>query len=154
MMKKEVTIVLAEDDMGHATLIQRNLRRSGIINEIVHLKDGDEALDFLFRRVPDPSLIRGRCYLLLLDIKMPKIDGVEVLRQIKSDPELRKMPVIMLTTTDDPREVERCHTLGCSCYIVKPVGYDRFVMAIRQLGLFLEIVEVPRIDGEDSHNGD
>jgi len=152
-MKKEVTIVLAEDDMGHATLIQRNLRRSGITNEIIHLKDGDEALDFLFRRVPGPSLIQGRCYLLLLDIKMPKVDGVEVLRQIKSDPELRKIPVIMLTTTDDPREVDRCHTLGCSSYIAKPVDYDKFVMAIRQLGLFLAIVEVPRIDGETSPNG-
>jgi CheY-like chemotaxis protein len=93
-------------------------------------------------------LIQGRCYLLLLDIKMPKVDGVEVLRQIKSDPELRKIPVIMLTTTDDPREVDRCHTLGCSSYIAKPVDYDKFVMAIRQLGLFLAIVEVPRIDGE------
>jgi len=84
---------------------------------------------------------------LLLDIRMPKMDGTEVLEQIKMDVELRKIPVIMLTTTDDPREVEHCHVLGCSNYITKPVEYDSFVDAIRRLGLFLSIVQVPAIYG-------
>ena len=77
---------------------------------------------------------------------MPKLDGVEVLRRIKSDPELRKLPVILLTTTDDPREVSRCHALGCNNYIVKPVDYERFADAIRNLGLFISLVEIPEIE--------
>jgi CheY-like chemotaxis protein len=82
-------------------------------------------------------------YLVLLDIRMPKVDGIEVLRRLKADPEFRKLPVIMLTTTEDSREVERCHELGCSVYIQKPVDYDRFAEAIRRLGLFVPLLLVP-----------
>jgi len=78
---------------------------------------------------------------------MPKLDGIEVLRKLKADPELKKIPVIMITTTDDPREVETCHTLGCNNYITKPVEYDVFVNAIRQLGLFLTVVQIPKVNG-------
>lgn len=78
---------------------------------------------------------------------MPKVDGVEVLRQIKEDPELSKMPVIMITTTDDPREVDNCHKLGCSVYITKPLDYEKFTDAIRKLGLFLKIVSLPILNG-------
>jgi len=148
MMKREVVILLAEDNEGHAALIARNLKRSGMRNEIVHFKDGQETVDFLFMKGDGPHREPGRAYLLLLDIRMPKIDGVEVLRQLKEDPELRKMPVIMITTTNDPRDVERCHAIGCSNYVTKPVDYDRFVVAIRQLGLFLTVVEVPATDAE------
>jgi CheY-like chemotaxis protein len=77
---------------------------------------------------------------------MPKVDGVEVLRRLKADPELRKIPVIMLTTTDDPREVDRCHALGCNSYIVKPVDYEKFAEAIKNLGLFISLVKVPEIE--------
>lgn len=147
-MQKEMVILIAEDDTGHASLIQKNLRRSGINNEILHFKDGQEILDFLFQRTQGPHLEYGTSYLLLLDINMPKVDGVEVLRQVKQDEGLKKMPVIMITTTDDPREVQRCHDLGCSNYIAKPIDYDKFVQAIRQLGLFLMVVEVPRINGQ------
>jgi CheY-like chemotaxis protein len=83
---------------------------------------------------------------LLLDIRMPKVDGVEVLRRIKDDAAIRKIPVIMLTTTDDPREVARCHALGCNSYIVKPVDYDKFAETITNLGLFISLVEIPGID--------
>jgi len=148
MMNSEVTILIAEDDPGHSTLIQRNLRRSGLGNEMIVFDDGAPLLDFLFGEGDTPHLANGKPYLLLLDIRMPRVDGVEVLRRIKADPKLRRMPVIMLTTTDDPSEVERCHTLGCSSYITKPVDYDRFVEAIRQLGLYLSVVQVPRINGE------
>jgi CheY-like chemotaxis protein len=79
-----------------------------------------------------------------LDIKMPRVDGVEVLRQLKSDPRTATMPVIILTTTDDPREVRRCYQLGCNVYITKPVEYPAFVEAIKRLGLFLQVVKVPR----------
>ena len=147
-MKGAMTILIAEDDMGHAALIQKNLRRAGINNEIIHFKDGQETLDFLYGNSEQQKLQNGTSYLLLLDIRMPKVDGVEVLRRVKEDQRLKKMPVIMITTTDDPREVVHCHELGCSNYITKPIEYDNFVEAIRQLGLFLMVVEVPEIDGE------
>lgn len=147
-MKKEVVILIAEDDEGHASLIRKNLKRAGVSNEIQHFKDGQETLDFLMDTNNGHHRQSGTAYLLLLDIRMPKVDGVEVLRQIKDDEELRKMPVIMITTTDDPREVENCHRLGCSNYITKPIDYEKFVESIRQLGLFLMVVEVPTINGE------
>ena len=132
-MKEEMVILFVEDDDGHARLIEKNLRRAGIRNEMLRFQDGQEILDFLFRRGED--------------IRIPKLDGVEVLRQIKQDDELRKIPVIMLTTTDDPREVDACHSLGCSHYIVKPVEYEEFARVLGQLGLFLKIVQLPRING-------
>lgn len=141
----EVVILIAEDDLGHARLVEKNLRRAGLHNTIQRFDNGQAVLDFLFRRgelqrPPDTP------YLLLLDIRMPQVDGVEVLRQIKADGELRKIPVIMLTTTDDPREVERCHAIGCSNYIVKPVNYDKFAEAITSLGLYISLVQVPEIE--------
>ena len=151
-MKKEIVMLIAEDDMGHAALIQKNLRRSGIKNEFIHFRDGGEVLDFLFKRTPEAQRVNGIPYLLLLDINMPGIDGIEVLKQVKEDAKLRKMPVIMLTTTDDPREVEKCHKLGCNSYVAKPVDYDQFVEAILQLGLFLMVMKVPEIDGDGSYD--
>ncbi|MBL7119579.1 MAG: response regulator [Dehalococcoidia bacterium] len=150
-MKEEVVLVIAEDDEGHASLIKKNLRRAGLANQMLHFKDGQETLDFLLKRGQGPHRSPGTSYLLLLDIRMPKVDGVEVLHQLKQDPELTKIPAIMITTTDDPREVEECHRLGCSNYITKPVNYDRFVDVIKRLGLFLMIVEVPAIDGVLEH---
>jgi len=147
-MNHEVTILIAEDDDGHADLIRKNLTRAGIVNPILRFRDGQAASDFLFRRGDSPGLEPGKPYVLLLDIRMPKMDGTEVLKQIKDDPELRKLPVVMITTTDDPREVEYCHDLGCSSYITKPLEYEAFVNAIRQLGLFLLVVQVPSVGGE------
>lgn len=149
-MHQDVVILVAEDDEGHAGLIKKNLARAGIVNEMLHFRDGQAILDFLFRQGKEPHRQPRTAYVLLLDIRMPKVDGVQVLEQVKADPELRKLPVIMITTTDDPREVERCHALGCSNYITKPIDYDNFVSAIRQLGLFLAVVQVPKIDGESS----
>lgn len=145
-MTRDVVILIADDDAGHARLIEKNLRRAGLSNPIVRFEDGQQILDFLFQRGPGPKRSGGTSYLLLLDIRMPKVDGVEVLRQTKADPELRKIPVSMLTTTDDPREVERCHALGCNNYIVKPVDYEKFSEAIHRLGLFISLVQVPGID--------
>ncbi|MHB8910298.1 MAG: response regulator [Syntrophales bacterium] len=147
-MHKNVVILVAEDDEGHAGLIRKNLARAGIINTLLLFTDGQEILDFLFRKGDGPHRQSGAAYVLLLDIRMPKVDGAQVLAQVKSDPELRKLPVIMITTTDDPREVERCHLLGCSSYIAKPIDYDAFINVIRQLGLFLSVVQVPKINGE------
>ncbi|MCH8830517.1 MAG: response regulator [Planctomycetes bacterium] len=147
MEKREVVILIADDDDGHATLIKKNLKRAGLQNEFMRFRDGQETLDFLFGTAQGAKHISGTAYLLLLDIRMPKVDGVGVLKQIKADDELRKIPVIMLTTTGDPREIERCHFYGCSSYVVKPVEYDAFIEAIRRLGLFLTVIACPTING-------
>jgi CheY-like chemotaxis protein len=142
---REIVILIAEDDAGHARLIEKNLSRAGLHNPVHRFENGQTILNFLFRRGDDPHRTAEAPYLILLDIRMPQVDGVEVLRQIKADPELRRIPVIMLTTTDDPREVERCHDIGCSSYIVKPVDYDKFAEAIKSLGLYISLVQVPEI---------
>jgi len=148
-MNKEVVILVADDDEGHAGLICKNLGRAGITNRILCFRDGQEILDFLFGTDEGPHRIAGDAYVLLLDIRMPRVNGTDVLKRIKADPEMKKMPVIMITTTDDPREVDLCHQFGCSNYITKPIEYDNFVNAIRQLGLFLAVVQVPRINGKN-----
>ncbi|MEY4940951.1 MAG: hypothetical protein RIQ93_2686 [Verrucomicrobiota bacterium] len=135
------TILIVDDDEGHAILIRENLETAGVPNRIVHFQDGQAVLDFFAARRPTPQ----SSYVVLLDIRMPKVDGIEVLRRLKANPELRKLPVIMLTTTDDVREVEHCHQIGCSGYIQKPVDYDRFAEAIRRIGLFLPLLLVPQV---------
>ncbi len=147
-MHTDVIILVAEDDEGHANLIKKNLKRAGIVNEVLLFIDGQEIVDFLFRKGDGPHRKSGEAYVLLLDIRMPKIDGVQVLEQIKTDPSLKKLPVIMITTTDDPREIGNCHEMGCSNYITKTIDYENFVNAIRQLGLFLSVVQVPIINGK------
>ncbi len=138
-MKKGPTILIVDDDEGHAILIRQNLEGAGLENRIEHFRDGQAILDYFF----DHRHRANETYLILLDIRMPKVDGIEVLRRLKADPEFRTLPVIMLTTTEDTREVERCHQLGCSVYIQKPIDYDKFAEAIRRIGLFVPLMLVP-----------
>jgi len=140
-----MVILIAEDDDGHAGLILRNLERAGLRNECIRFEDGQQILDFLYCTSAFRCREPNKSYLILLDIRMPVVDGIEVLTRIKADPELQKIPVIMLTTTDDPKEIEKCYKLGCNNYIKKPIDYSLFISVIRQLGLFLSIVEVPVI---------
>ena len=144
-MNQTPTILIVDDDEGHAILIRENLEVAGLKNHVQHFCDGQAILDFFFDRAG--KAVRGHdgTYLILLDIRMPKVDGIEVLRRIKADTDLRKLPVIMLTTTDDTREVTRCHELGCNVYIQKPVDYDKFAEAIRRLGLFVNLLLVPEV---------
>lgn len=135
------TILIVDDDEGHAILIRENLEAAGLRNRMEHFRDGQAILDFFAQRRPDDH----ESYLVLLDIRMPKIDGIEVLRRLKANPRLGKLPVIMLTTTDDVREIERCYELGCNVYIQKPVDYDRFADAIRRLGLFVPLLLIPPV---------
>jgi CheY-like chemotaxis protein len=139
----QVTILVVDDDEGHTELVRRNLQRSGISNPIVALTSGSEALDYVFCRGPYTERTGNGELLVLLDINMPGIDGVEVLRQIKSDANAKRIPVLMLTTTDDPREINRCYELGCNVYITKPVAPAAFIEAIQRLGLFIAVVNVP-----------
>ena len=138
-----VTILLAEDDAGHALLIEKNLRRSGVSNKILRVDNGREAVDFLFkegRYAGDPT---PSPFLVLLDLNLPELDGCQVLRRIKGDVRTRHIPVVVLTTTDNPQEVAKCYELGCNVYVTKPVDYEQFSEAIRNLGLFLSIVKIP-----------
>jgi CheY-like chemotaxis protein len=143
MATMEVTILLVEDDPGHARLVEKNLRRSGIRNTIVVLSDGQQAVDYLFSEGEYSSVPQSMPTLVLLDLNLPVLDGYQVLERIKVDDRTRHIPVVVLTTTDDNREVARCYELGCNIYITKPVEYDQFSEAIRKLGLFLTVVTVP-----------
>lgn len=143
MTSEGMLILLAEDDEGHALLVKRNLERAGIRNEICHVPDGQAAMDFVRRVGQHKDRPQGVPLLLVLDINMPCLDGVQVLQMIKADEATAQTPVIMLTTTDDPREIERCYELGCSVYITKPVEYEQFVEAVKRLGLFLQVVRIP-----------
>ncbi|SIT45922.1 Response regulator with CheY-like receiver domain and winged-helix DNA-binding domain [Paraburkholderia ribeironis] len=167
-----VSIVLIEDDDGHATLVERNLRRAGISNCFIRLRDGQQALDYFFGAAPAdgaggagergapmgaaspaaspypplpplPPLDALANFVVLLDLKMPRVDGFEVLRRLKASPKTAMVPVIVLTTTDDPREIARCYELGCNVYICKPVEYDAFIEAVRRLGFFLQVIKLP-----------
>ena len=143
MKNQELVILLVEDDEGHAYLIRQNLQDAGVANRIVHLPNGQEALDYVHRRGRHAGRVPAGPLLVLLDINMPLVTGEEVLRQLKADPTTDQLPVVVLTTTDDPREVDRCYGLGCSVYITKPVQYQDFVDALTRLGMFLEIIQVP-----------
>jgi CheY-like chemotaxis protein len=139
-----LTVLVVEDDDGHAQLILDLLEGAGIRNPIRRFGDGQEVMDFLLAPATAPTAEHPHGYVVLLDIRMPRMDGVEVLRRIKADPGLRAIPVVMLTTTDDPREVQGCYELGCNCYVTKPVVFEQFAAALKQLGLFLLIMQVPQ----------
>lgn len=139
---KEVIILIAEDDDGHAELIKEGLLDSGICNQIIRFSNGEDAWHFLSCTGDNEVRNKNISYLLLLDINMPKMNGEEVLIRIKSDEELKEMPVIMLTTTDNPREVEACYKLGCNLYITKPIEFLKFAETLKLLGLFIQIVKI------------
>lgn len=142
-MNGAVKIIMVEDDEGHARLIEKNIRRAGVSNEIVHLSDGAKALDYFFKVMGLPNGERSSPVLILLDLNLPDMTGVEILQRLKADDVLKLAPVIVLTTTDDKTEIQRCYDLGCNVYVTKPVDYDNFANAIRQLGLFFSVIQVP-----------
>ena len=142
---QSVKIVMIEDDEGHARLIEKNIRRAGIMNDIRHFTDGGSALDYMFNDADGPAL-NGPA-LVLLDLNLPDMSGTDILVRIKAETSpLKRTPVVVLTTTDDRAEIQRCYDLGCNVYITKPVNYESFAQAIRQLGLFLSVIQVPAIE--------
>ena len=144
-MNPDTTILIAEDDDGHAVLIEKNLRRAGMERPCHRLRDGQETLEyFLGSGHTQQGKMSGR-YLLLLDINLPRVNGIEVLRAMKEHEVLKRVPVLMLSTTDDPQEVETCHSIGCNFYLTKPTDPEAFAEVINRLGSFLDIVTVPTI---------
>ena len=136
-----VTIVMIEDDEGHARLIERNIRRAGVNNEIVPFANGTDALAFLF----DPAKnVASRHLLILLDLNLPDMTGIDILQKILADQQTMRSPVVVLSSNDDVREIQRCYDLGANVYITKPVNYEGFANAIRQLGLFFSVMQVPQ----------
>jgi DNA-binding response OmpR family regulator len=142
-MNKPVTIIMIEDDEGHARLIERNIRRSGVDNEIEQFRNGTDAVNYLFGSDGTGLDHKGDALLILLDLNLPDMTGIDILRRVKENNHLKCAPVVVLTTTDDSREIKRCYELGCSVYITKPVNYESFANAIRQLGLFFSVIQVP-----------
>lgn len=139
-----VEILFAEDSLDDATLTIHALAKSGLINKIFHLENGAEALDFLYCK----GLYTSRSFneqpkLILLDLKMPKISGMEVLEKIKSDPDLRPIPVVILTSSKEDPDIKKCYELGVNSYIVKPVESDNFFQSMKQLGLYWMILNQP-----------
>lgn len=139
---KQVKILIAEDDDGHAELIREALEESGVHNPMIRFRNGEDAWNYLSNEALKDINNQDHAFLLLLDINMPRMDGVEVLKRVKENPQLRSIPVIMLTTTDDPREVEQCYKIGCNIYITKPVDFSKFTDTLRRLGLFMQIVKL------------
>jgi CheY-like chemotaxis protein len=143
--EKAVNIVMIEDDEGHARLIEKNIRRAGIANPVHHFLDGTSALQFLYDDPAGP--VQNGPSLILLDLNLPDMSGTDILAKIKAEGgPLRRTPVVVLTTTDDKVEIQRCYDLGCNVYITKPVNYENFADAIRQLGLFLSVIQLPDHD--------
>jgi CheY-like chemotaxis protein len=140
---KPVSIVMIEDDEGHARLIEKNIRRAGVNNEIIPFTNGTEALRYLLGDDNSGKVSAGRQLLVLLDLNLPDMTGIDILEKLKSNPHTKRSPIVVLTTTDDSREIQRCYDLGANVYITKPVNYEGFANAIRQLGLFFAVMQVP-----------
>jgi two-component system response regulator len=139
MKQDPVDILLVEDNALDAELTQRELKKYHLANNLVHLKDGEEALEFLFANGSIDSLPR----LILLDIQMPKVSGIEVLQQIRSHALTRTTPVVILTSSKEDPDIRSCYDLGVNSYIVKPVNFERFTEAIRTLGLYWLVINQP-----------
>jgi CheY-like chemotaxis protein len=136
-------ILLVEDDPGHALLIKKNLRRGGVNEDIIVLDDGQKAVDYLLKQGAYAAGEHRLPLLVLLDLNLPVLSGYQVLKIIKNDQRTKKIPVVVLTTTDNPHEVARCYELGCNMYVTKPIEYEQFSDMIQRLSMFLAIVKTP-----------
>jgi CheY-like chemotaxis protein len=136
-------ILLAEDNANDVELTLEALSHHNLANEVVVARDGEEALDYLYRRGAFQTREEGNPAVVLLDLKMPKIDGMEVLRQVKTDPDLKTIPIVMLTSSMEERDIIESYNLGVNAYVVKPVDFHEFIDAVKELGLFWSIINVP-----------
>jgi CheY-like chemotaxis protein len=136
-------ILLVEDDPNDVELTLTALDENHLANEVVVARDGEEALDYLYRRGTYTSREAGNPSVVLLDLKLPKVDGLEVLKKIKSDPDLKKVPIVILTSSREEQDLVRSYDSGVNAYVVKPVGFESFIEAIKEVGLFWGIVNQP-----------
>ena len=143
MIAEVKRILLAEDNANDIELTMTALRENHVATEVIVLRDGAEALDYLFKRNAHAQRIGGNPAVLLLDLKMPKVDGIEVLRQVKSDPQLKTIPVVVLTSSREEQDLVRTYDLGVNAYVVKPVDFIEFVDAVKLLGGFWAVVNEP-----------
>jgi two-component system response regulator len=144
MQADKADILFVEDNPDDAELVIRALRKNGINNSLVHLEDGEEALNFLFREGPyEGKLLLQRPRLILLDLKMPKVDGLEVLRRIKTDGHLRLIPVVLLTSSKEERDIYEGYNLGVNSYVVKPVEFEKLIETVQGLGLYWLLLNQP-----------
>jgi len=129
-----VDILLVEDSESDAELTTIALQRNNMVNKIHHVVDGEEALDFLFKEIASNEICPPK--VVLLDLKLPKVSGLEVLAKIKSDEKLKNIPVVVLTSSDEDRDLKECYSLGANSYIVKPVDFDKFIEAVSHVGFY------------------
>jgi CheY-like chemotaxis protein len=143
-------ILLVEDNLNDIELTIAALHQNHLVNEIVVARHGGEALDYLYRRGTFQRRPAGNPIVVLLDLKMPKVDGLEVLRQLKGDPALKRIPVVMLTSSREETDLVKSYQLGVNAYVVKPVGFEQFADAIRQLGIFWAVLNEPPPDDKEA----
>ena len=136
-------ILLAEDSERDVELTLSALAEHNLANEVVVARDGAEALDYLYRRGKFAGHANGLPVVVLLDLKMPKVDGLEVLRQMKADPELKQLPVVMITSSREEQDLVRSYQLGVNAYVVKPVDFQKFVDSVKQIGVFWAVINEP-----------
>ncbi|MBL9167651.1 MAG: response regulator [Verrucomicrobiales bacterium] len=136
-------ILLAEDNANDVELVLNALEQNHLANEVIVARDGAEALDYLFRRGAYANRIEGLPVVVLLDLKMPKVDGLEVLRQIKSDPTLKRVPIVMMTSSREEQDLLRSYELGVNSYLVKPVRFQQFVEAVKSLSVYWVLLNEP-----------
>ena len=148
-----IKILLVEDDPNDVELTLSALRENHIANDVIVARDGEEALDYLFRRGPYESREAGEPAVVLLDLKLPKVSGMEVLEQIKDDPQLRTLPVVVLTSSREEQDLVRSYNLGTNAYVVKPVDFHDFIEAVGQVGLFWAIINQPPPSGLNRQRG-
>ncbi len=144
MSVHEIEILLVEDSVSDAELTIRALKKHNMANKLVHLENGAEALDYLFANgAYSEREVKNVPKLILLDINMPKVGGIEVLKQIKGDERTRKIPVIMLTSSKEDPDIDKCYDLGANSYVVKPVGFESFMKAVSELGMYWMLLNQP-----------
>jgi CheY-like chemotaxis protein len=142
-MAETLSVLIADDDEGHATLVKRNLRRGGLRASLVHLRDGQEVLDYMYRRSPWADRPEHDAVALVLDLNMPRLGGLEVLQRLKRDDAFTRIPVFVLTTTDNPSEIDQCYVRGASACLVKPVDSAAFSAMIQRFAGFLMTAYMP-----------
>lgn len=136
MKGEPLIILLIEDNEGHAKLIMNSLKNHHVANQIIHISDGEEALDYLYRRGKYVNHKTKRPNLILLDLKLPKVDGFEILRLVKNDKMLYKIPVVILTTSETEADIDRAYQLNANSYLVKPVDFHKFNQMMKDLGFY------------------